>query len=355
MQGRSGAEIVVDGQPFAGPGDDPVRVSVLVLTFEHERYIARALEGVLEQDQSVSFEILVGDDASTDGTRAVIERYVAAHPYRIRTVFPRSNLGLAGKAMFQELLQRARGEYIARVDGDDHWTSPAKLRRQVAYLDAHPECSMCFHNVLWRHEDGSRPDVSYNDVDQPAEVRLPDLIAANPVASCSPVFRREAIHPLPAWIFEQLWGDWQLNLVAALHGEVHYLPTVMAVHLTHPKGMWSRLSWLEALEGITTCQEGMRGFVPPELEECRRRALADTWAKRAVEHVRVGEPAAARSCLRESFRVWPLAPRRLRRGAGEKRRVALWLELNVVKAQPFGRAIRRAMRLGRAGGIRPRR
>lgn len=315
---------------MVGP-DTSVRVSVLVTSYQHERYIARALDSVLEQDGGVRYEVLVGDDGSEDGSRAVIAEYAKAHPDRVRPFFPEGNLGLAGKTMLNALLRRARGEYVAKLDGDDYWTSGAKLSRQVAYLDAHPECSMCFHNVLWRHEDASRPDVPYNGADQASELQMQDLIGANPVASCSAVFRREAIHPLPAWYFEQPWCDWQLNLIASQRGSIHYIPELMAVHLTHPAGMWSRLSWLEALEGITRFQEGLRGIVPPELEGRRREALAETWAKRAVEHARLADSAQARRCLHRSFRVRPLHARRLRRGGGEGRRILLWMRLNIVR------------------------
>ncbi|MDP8908837.1 MAG: glycosyltransferase [Chloroflexota bacterium] len=340
-------------RPSAGPSSAPIRVSVLVTAYQHARYIARALDSVLEQDEAVSFEILVGDDASTDGTRGIISEYATAHRDRIQIVFPESNLGLDGKALLNELLERARGEYVAMLDGDDHWTSPVKLRRQVAYLDEHPECSMCFHDVVWRHEDGSVPDVAYNGGDRPTEVTLHELVAGNPVASCSPVIRRQAIDPLPAWFFEQPWGDWQLYVIAGKHGKIHYLPDLMGVHLTHPNGMWSRLSRLEGLEGIARCQEGMRGFVPPEVEWRRRQALADTWVKRAAEHARLGDHAGARRCLRESFRVRPFDARRLRRGGGERRRIALWLRTNVVEALWGRRALlRRAQRWRRSAGQR---
>ena len=306
-----------------------VRVSVIVMSYQHERYIASALASILEQDAGVPYEILVGDDASTDSSRAIIAEYAAAHPHRIRTFFPDSNLGLEGRAMFNALLQRARGEYLAKLDGDDYWTSADKLRRQVAYLDAHPECSMCFHNVLWHQEDGSRPDVPYNSADQPSELQMQDLLSANPVASCSILVRRKAVDPLPAWFFEQPWGDWQLNLIASQQGSIHYLPELMALHRTHPGGMWSQLSTLEALEGITRCQEGMRGVVPSELEWRRREALAETWAKRAAEHARLADRAEARRCLHESLGLRPIELRRLRRRGGDRRRILLWLRLNV--------------------------
>lgn len=317
---------------MAGP-----RVSVVILCYQHERYIAKALDSVLEQE-NVDFEIVIGDDCSSDASRSIIGRYAEAHPDRVRTFFPDRNLGLGGKLIFQELLHRARGEYIANLDGDDHWTSPAKLARQASHLDAHPECSLCFHNVEWHHEDGSRPPVLYNPPDQRAVVDLHTLIGANPVAACSAMFRRSAIEPLPAWFFEQRWGDWQMCLIAAMNGLIHYRPDVMGVHLTHPSGMFSKLSRAQALEGIAQCQEAMRGIIPAELEWRRRQALGETQYRRALELMRSGDPAEARHCLRESLRVWPFDARRLRRGGtGERRRAALWLRLHA--AEPVRRRV----------------
>ena len=96
-----------------------MQVSVLMTSFQHERYIARAIDGVLEQC-GVEFELLVGDDASTDRTRDVISEYAQAHPELIRTVFPERNLGQAGKAIFSELIGLARGDYFVVLDNDDY-------------------------------------------------------------------------------------------------------------------------------------------------------------------------------------------------------------------------------------------
>ncbi len=304
-----------------------MRVSVLITSYQHERYIARALESVLEQSADVSFEVLVGDDASTDGTRAVIAGLARAHAERIRTFLPEKNLGSGGKAIFAELLGQARGEYIATLDGDDWWTSPAKLRRQVAYLDEHPECSMCFHNVLYHWEDGSRADAPRNRPDQATHHDMEELLSGCYVGSCSPVFRRAAIVPLPAWYFEMPWGDWPLYILAARAGEIHYLPELMGVYRLHQHGMFSGLSQRQVLEIWTTLYEGVREIIPPEYEALRRHWLSQTWVGRALEHERAHELEAARHCLSASFGVRPLNLRR--RGTGDKRRIGLWLRLRV--------------------------
>ena len=279
-----------------------MRVSVLLTSFEHERYIAQALDGVLAQE-GVEFELLAGDDASTDGTRDVIAHYAREHPRVIRTFLPEQNMGNGGKAIFAALMGQARGDYLAVLDADDYWTAPDKLRRQVAYLDEHPEAAMCFHDVLCVHEDDDRPDALYNGPGRPPEVALPELLDRCVVASCSPLFRRGSIMPLPGWYFDLPWGDWPLYFLAARHGALRFLPESMGVYRIHRGGMYSGLTRLEALEQRTAFYEVLE--VAPEQDRERRRKVAETWVKRALEHNRIEERGEALRCLATAARVWP--------------------------------------------------
>jgi glycosyltransferase involved in cell wall biosynthesis len=311
------------------------RVSVLITAYQHERYIARALEGVLEQ-RGVPFELLVGDDASTDGTRAVIERYARAHPALIRTHFPERNLGHGGSALFAALLGQARGEYVAGLDGDDFWTAPDKLRRQVAYMDEHRGCAMCFHDVLCRYEDGSRPDARFTGSLPVRRVDLPRLLDGCQIGSCAPVFRRDAIQPLPEWYFGLPWGDAPLYVIAAGRGTIDYLPDVMGVYRIHRGGMYRGLPRVRVLELQTSYYQQVR--VPQEHEARLRQRLADTWVKLGLEQQRLGDRNAARESLSQSLQVQPFDPRRLREPRGERRRLALWLLVTV----PLVRRLRAA-------------
>jgi glycosyltransferase involved in cell wall biosynthesis len=304
-------------------------VSVVITAYEHERFIARALEGVVDQ-HGVSFEVLVGDDASTDGTREVIERYARAHPGLIRTFFPERNLGQGGSALFAALLARARGEYVAGLDGDDFWTSPDKLRRQVAYMDEHRGCAMCFHDVLCHYEDGSRPDARFTGSLPVREVDLTRLLDGCQIGSCSPLFRRDAIHPLPEWYFGLPWGDAPLYVMAAAHGTIDYLPEVMGVYRIHDAGMYRGMPRVRVLELQTSYYERLR--VPPEHEPHLRRKRADTWVKLGLEQDRLGARDAARDSLAESFQIEPFDVRRLRQPRSERRRLALWLLLKTPRA-----------------------
>src|SRR5690606_34340291 len=131
--------------PGDAGGDSGMKVSVSITAYNHAPYIAQAIEGALAQETDFDFEIVVGDDLSTDATREVIRGFVRRHPGRIVPVFPEKNLGGGGKRLFLETIRACHGRYIATMDGDDYWTSPRKLQRQAETLDRDPALSMCFH------------------------------------------------------------------------------------------------------------------------------------------------------------------------------------------------------------------
>src|SRR5436305_169762 len=116
------------------------RVSVCVTTCDQEAFIGEALGSALAQQAPFDLEIVVGEDASTDGTRVVIAELAARFPNQVVLLSANKRRGLVQN--FLATFDSCRGEYVALLDGDDYWTRLDKLARQVAFLDAHPECSM---------------------------------------------------------------------------------------------------------------------------------------------------------------------------------------------------------------------
>ena len=116
-------------------------VSVIMLTYNQEAYIRQALDSVLMQETQFPFEILVGEDASTDGTAEIVADYAQRFPERIRAFCRTENLGAARNAY--ELLMSARGEYLAFCEGDDYWLSRDKLQKQYQFLSEHPDYIGC--------------------------------------------------------------------------------------------------------------------------------------------------------------------------------------------------------------------
>ena len=124
--------------------DNDIQVSVCVVTYNQEKYIAECLDSLVTQQTSFKFEIIVGEDGSTDTTRAIVQQYVDKYPDLIVPIFHIENVGALEN--IAQVYKKARGKYIAHVDGDD-MALPSKLQKQFDVLEANPDCSICVHNM----------------------------------------------------------------------------------------------------------------------------------------------------------------------------------------------------------------
>jgi glycosyltransferase involved in cell wall biosynthesis len=318
-------------------------VSVALLTYNHERYVAQAIESVLAQ-RGVEFELIVSEDCSTDGTRAIVDEYAARHPDRIRVVSDTHNVGMT--AAFARGIGAATGRYVALLDGDDYWTSPDKLRLQAEYLDAHPECALCFHNVTVVYEDGSIAPHPFHSSEprqylsraMPKSVStLADIAPGNFMQTCSVMYRRGLFTDLPSWFADLPVADWPLHVLNAEHGDIGYIDAAMAVYRVHAGGVWSdamaryrrrdQVDRLAALFGILDAHLG--GRFAAELG-ARRRALRLDAARTSYADGRTGDALHyARGYLAELSwreRLWPRellrAFVRARRSRAHRRREA---------------------------------
>src|SRR6266478_192430 len=122
-----------------------MKVSVMMITYNHQRFIAQALESILAQAVNFDYEIVVGEDCSTDETRNVLMDFYRRYPDRIVPLLRNPNLGVMGN--LEATLRECRGQYLALLEGDDYWTSGDKLQRQADFLDSHPDYAVCCHRA----------------------------------------------------------------------------------------------------------------------------------------------------------------------------------------------------------------
>ena len=144
--------------------NQPLMVTIRCTAYNHEPYIRACLEGFVMQKTNFRFEAIVHDDASTDGTAAIIKEYAEKYPDVIKPILERENQyskGTLGKIMDEA----SKGKYIAFCEGDDYWTDPLKLQKQVDFLESHPDCSLCFHNAIIHWEDGRAEDAIFSNVE----------------------------------------------------------------------------------------------------------------------------------------------------------------------------------------------
>jgi hypothetical protein len=198
------------------------------------------------QKTNFDYEVTIVEDCSSDGTREKVIDFRRRFPERIRLSLSeengefRTNLAAAFLA--------SSGQYIAQLDGDDYWTSPHKLQKQADFLDAHPECTLCFHNVRVFDEDGMVEPWYLNPSNQAEITGLEDLLVDNYIASCSPMLRTGIIDEFPEWYYAASWADWPLYILQAQHGKIGYLNEVMGARRVHNEGMWAGLSNTQKVE-----------------------------------------------------------------------------------------------------------
>jgi glycosyltransferase involved in cell wall biosynthesis len=261
-------------------------VSVYIQTYQQLAYIRDAIDGVLEQRAPFELEILIADDCSTDGTREVLAGYRDRHPDLVRLLLPERNLGPT--EIFRRSTAELRGRYVAWLDGDDYWTDPEKLVRQVEALRAQPHWAGCFHDATVRHIEGDAPDRPYVSDGLHGPLGFADLLRSNPVPSLSVMARGELIRSLPPWTWEGLWADWLSLLAIAQHGEFGYLPEQMGVYRVHSAGISSGLSRAEQLEEDLRLYELLDGVVEERYRPDLARAVRSRRCQMAVE--RAGVP-----------------------------------------------------------------
>jgi glycosyltransferase involved in cell wall biosynthesis len=210
-------------------------------TYNQKHYIAKSIESILEQETVFDYEILIGDDGSSDGTEAICARYAEKYPDRIR-FFRNSRknvIHIAGQATgrfnFLYLVSHSRGKYIARLEGDDYWCGRSKLTNQVNFLERNPNYSICVHNTKAVFPD--QPDkVKYFRPDwcnlTKESSTLEDYIK-NGISyhTSSLVFRKEALpDPYPKWAYKVISGDMALSTILSAAGKTYYIDKIWSVY-----------------------------------------------------------------------------------------------------------------------------
>jgi hypothetical protein len=273
----------------------PPLVTALVATYQHVRWIREALRGVLAQEVDFPLEILVGDDCSTDGTREAVLEFAAEYPGRITTLLSPTNWGASGMPMFRELLRRARGRYIAILEGDDVWTAHDKLARQVALMERDPDIAVCFHDVDVIDLEGNLCPTTYVPARTPLRPAVTALCTTNFIPSCAAVVRAAALRGFADSVGDVIYGDWFAYLWAGQHGQLAFIPEVMGRYRFTGQGTWSSLNretqLRRALELLRSVEEALPDF--------SRAALRAGRAKHRVE------------LAKELFATGQLAPARL--------------------------------------------
>jgi glycosyltransferase involved in cell wall biosynthesis len=217
-------------------------VSVAIITYNHAAWIARAMNGVLKQKTRFPFELVIGEDCSTDGTREIVREYATRYPEIIRVVASESNVGAFHNAV--RTRKACRGTYLAFCEGDDYWHREDKLEKQVDYLERHPECGLVYSSYdVDDARNGTKIEdfIRYKDWTMPEAPSVSDFIEARGamfwgIMTCTAIVRRALceeiiaadpnLHQNPRF----LRSDTQLWAEMAARAGVHFIPESLSTY-----------------------------------------------------------------------------------------------------------------------------
>lgn len=240
-------------------------LSVALITYNQEEFIAECIEGMVNQKTDFSFEIVIGEDCSTDGTRAICKQYKEKYPELIRLILPESNLGMMGNWI--NTINSCESKYIAICEGDDYWIDENKLQKQVDFLENNPDYTLCSTaSQLLAQIYGH-----YYNVDIKKDtLTTRDLLEEDwGIMTATIVFRKDALQ-MPDWFKKVKNGDYSLQLLVSLNGKIKCLPNYTSVYRQHAGGIsnsltaFNQATWLLYL--LWEFNEQTKGKYLPEIK-----------------------------------------------------------------------------------------
>jgi glycosyltransferase involved in cell wall biosynthesis len=206
-----------------------IKVSICMVTYNHEKFIKEAIDGILSQKAgNFTIELVIGEDISKDSTRKICIEYSQKYPEKIRLLLNKQNLGAVPN--FISTLNQCDGDYIALCEGDDTWTDPDKLIKQIGFLEQNPEYVMCCHNAMVIYEKDFNPSHSFNDQNIKEDLTIADIAENWFIPTASIVYRRSALNRLPDWVASVFCEDYVLQLLLADKGKIKYFNQILSVY-----------------------------------------------------------------------------------------------------------------------------
>lgn len=225
-----------------------VTISVWMITYNHQDYIAQAIDSILNQRTTFEIEIVIGDDASTDNTQEIIKQYVSKYPEIIKPIYNQQNIGI--QRNFAATMDKCKGKYIALCEGDDYWTDSLKLQKQVDFLEKNVEFSMACNASSEVRRDGTEFKIATRE-EQVVDLAL-ILREGWFIRTASIVFRRSAIKGgFPDFFYRAYSTDYILQVMILIHGKCKYFPNVMSAYRWHEEGFSQASKQLQLSRWLT--------------------------------------------------------------------------------------------------------
>ncbi len=214
-------------------------VTIVCITYNHEKYLRDALDGFLAQKTDFQFKIVIHDDASADGTAKIIEEYALKYPQIVVPIYQKGNQYQRGVNILKEYVAPLlEGKYYAYCEGDDYWCDPHKLQEQVDFMRAHPDYSACVHNTIQLDCRNGKQKLLYGK--KVKDVELRDVVRKGGASfHISSVLAKKEYFLIPDELTVKGFGDYPKTIYLALNGKIRYINKPMSVYRYFSEGSWT--------------------------------------------------------------------------------------------------------------------
>lgn len=275
-----------------------------MITYNHEKFLAQALNSVLTQEVNFDYEIVIGEDCSTDNTRNILISYQQKYPDKIRLLLADKNLGMHEN--FIQTYKACRGEYIALLEGDDYLTSPQKLQKQVDFLDHHSNCAIVYHMVELFDEKKGQMISILGEGYQKLTSTLDDYLRFTvPIQTSAVMFRRELFLEFPHWIKNVKMGDVVIFAMVGQYGHFGFIPEKMSVWRWHSGGVWTTKNSIEHLKGFIEIWELLSTYLESRYKKSALAGLGNFYSELAIQYFLSGDFNKARGFLLRKLLKFP--------------------------------------------------
>lgn len=286
-------------QPNPEPPPTPI-VSVAVTTFNSGKWLARALDSILEQQTSFPIEVVIADDCSQDETLNIARCYREKHPGLITVVARPVNIGI--QRNYFDAFERCRGKYIAWLDADDCWTDPRKLAIQLNAFESDPSINVCCHYVRWVTKDG-QVDRDRAPSLPPGRYGLEEILRQNFISTPTAMFRAGIHRGLPDWYFGLApITDWPIWVLAASSGSILLLDRVMADYTLTPGSAFAGKGVLFGSTIETKFYDLVESILPPQWHRLARAERGKRYETLSHLLRKQGEYTESRRAAVKAFR-----------------------------------------------------
>ena len=220
-------------------------VNVGILAYNHEKYIVDCLNSIIIQKGDFNLNIIICEDKSTDGTEGIVDAYinnvVVGKSVTFEFFKSEENLGMV-KNLKRLIKACSKSKYNALMDGDDCWNDENRLQTHIEFMESHPECSISFDDIIIKNKN----DYDFYNIQQQIKGDIfttPDITSINFIGNISCCFYySKYLDQIPNEFFEIFVGDWMLNIICSMFGEIGHIKKTMTVYRRHDHGIWSGLN-----------------------------------------------------------------------------------------------------------------